>query len=258
MMARRGKEDPTGLGLFPNWAWAWPVNRRVIYNRASCDVNGQPWNPKRPLLKWEDGKWVGDVPDGPWPPMADKEKGKLPFIMKPDGRSFLFGPGMADGPFPEHYEPMESPLPKNLMSAQMNNPAVKIFKTDMDKFASAVPRFPIVCATNTLTEHWCSGSMTRWQPWLLEAQPELFVEISPQLAAEIKVKNGERVKVASIRGEVECVAIVTLRLKPFKIAGDRHEKLGQLPESARLVCGHLLVCHCEPEALGGRDNLSLA
>ena len=85
MMARRGKEDPTGLGLFPNWAWVWPVNRRIIYNRASCDLNGQPWNPKRPLLKWEDGKWVGDVPDGPWPPMSDKEKGKLPFIMKPDG-----------------------------------------------------------------------------------------------------------------------------------------------------------------------------
>ena len=141
MMARRGKEDPTGLGLFPNWSWAWPVNRRVCYNRASCDLNGQPWDPKRAVLKWEGGKWVGDVPDGPWPPMSDKEKGKLPFIMKPDGHASLFGPGMVDGPFPEHYEPVESPLSSNLMSGQMNNPAIKIFKSDMDKIALGIPSF---------------------------------------------------------------------------------------------------------------------
>jgi len=219
MMARRGKEDPTGLGLYPNWAWVWPVNRRVLYNRASCDPSGKPWNPKRPLLQWDGSKWVGDVPDGPWPPMADKEKGKLPFIMKPDGRAFLFGPGMVDGPFPEHYEPLESPLAKNLMSAQLNNPAIKIFKSDLDKVASADPKFPIVCSTYTVTEHWCSGSMTRWQPWLLEAQPELFVEISPELAKEVGVKNGELVKVASIRGQVEAVAMVTPRFQPFKVGG---------------------------------------
>jgi formate dehydrogenase major subunit len=219
MMARRGKEDPTGLGLYPNWAWCWPVNRRVLYNRASCDPSGQPWNPKRALLKWESGKWVGDVPDGPWPPMSDKEKGKLPFIMKPDGVAFLFGPGLVDGPFPEQYEPYENPFGKNLMSAQVSNPVIKIFKSDLDKVASNDPKFPIVCSTNTLTEHWCSGSMTRWQPWLLEAQPELFVEMSPQLAKDIGVKNGDRVKVASIRGEVECVAMVTPRIRPFKVAG---------------------------------------
>ena len=219
MMARRGKEDPTGLGLYPNWAWCWPVNRRVLYNRASCDPSGKPWNPKRPLVKWEDGKWVGDVPDGPWPPMSDAEKGKLPFIMKPDGRAFLFGPGMVDGPFPEHYEPYENPLGRNPMSAQISNPVFKIFKSDMDKVASADPKFPIVCSTNTITEHWCSGSMTRWQPWLLEAQPELFVEMSPQLAGELSIKNGDRVKVASIRGEVECVAMVTPRLRPFTVEG---------------------------------------
>ncbi len=92
-MARRKKDDPTGLGLFPQWSWAWPVNRRIIYNRASVDLNGQPFNPKRPLLKWADGKWAGDVPDGPWPPMSDKEKGKYPFIMKPDGLAAIFGPG---------------------------------------------------------------------------------------------------------------------------------------------------------------------
>jgi len=219
MMARRGKEDPTGLGLFPNWAWCWPVNRRVLYNRASCDPSGQPWNPKRAVVKWEGGKWVGDVPDGPWPPMSDKEKGKLPFIMKPDGLAFLYGPGMVDGPFPEHYEPYENPLGMNPMSGQVSNPAIKIFKSDMDKVASGDPNFPFVCSTNGLAEHWCSGSFTRWQPWLLEAQPELFVEISPQLAGEIGIKNGDRVRVASIRGEVECVAMVTPRIRPFKIAG---------------------------------------
>ncbi len=219
MMVRRGKDDATGLGLYPGWAWCWPVNRRVLYNRASCDPSGQPWNPKRVLVKWENGKWVGDVPDGPWPPMSDKEKGKLPFIMKPDGVAFLFGPGMADGPLSEHYEPYENPLGKNLMSSQVCNPVFKVFKSEMDKVASADPKFPIVCSTNTITEHWCSGAMTRWQPWLLEAQPELFVEMSPQLAKDIEVKNGDRVKVASIRGEVECVALVTPRIRPFKVAG---------------------------------------
>ncbi len=87
LMKRRKKPDPTGLGLYPEWSWAWPVNRRIIYNRASVDLNGQPYNPNRPLLAWKDGKWVGDVPDGPWPPMADMEEGKYPFIMKPDGVS---------------------------------------------------------------------------------------------------------------------------------------------------------------------------
>ena len=226
LMARRGKDDPTGLGLYPNWSWVWPVNRRVIYNRASCDPSGKPWNPKRPLLKWENDKWIGDVPDGPWPPMADKKKGKLPFIMKPDGVAFLFGPGLADGPFPEHYEPLESPLAKNPMSAQMNNPAIKIFSSDVDKYASGDPKFPIVCSTYTLTEHWCTGAFTRWQPWLVEAQPEMFVEMSEELADEIKVKNGERVKVESIRGDVECVAMVTPRFRPFKVAGRTVHQVG--------------------------------
>ena len=120
--------------------------------------NGQPLNPKRPLLKWEGGKWVGDVPDGPWPPMSDKEKGKLPFIMKPDGVAFLFGPGLVDGPFPEHYEPTGKPVPNNPMSKQVTNPAIKIFKSDLDKVAIGDPRFPFVCSTYRLTEHWCSGA----------------------------------------------------------------------------------------------------
>ncbi len=176
-MAKRGKEDPTGLGLYPNWSYAWPVNRRIIYNRASCDLDGKPYNPKRKLLEWTGDTWVGDVPDGPWPPQADKQKGKYPFIMKQDGLGAIFGPGMAEGPFPEHYEPLEGPLSKNPLSGQLINPAIQIFNSDLDKVANADAKFPYVCTTYSCTEHWCSGALTRWQAWLLEAMPELYVEI---------------------------------------------------------------------------------
>jgi formate dehydrogenase major subunit len=226
-MARRKKDDPTGLGLYPEWSWAWPVNRRIIYNRASVDLNGAPWNPKKPLLKWvegqevdgkaQPGKWVGDVPDGPWPPMSNTKAGKYPFIMKPDGLASIFGPGLADGPFPEHYEPLECPVPKNQLSGQFTNPTIKIFAGEMDKHLSCDPRFPFVGTTYRVTEHWQTGIMTRWQPWLIEAEPQMFVEMSDELAKLRGIKNGEKVKVSSVRGEVEAVAIVTTRFKPFKI-----------------------------------------
>jgi len=225
-MMSRGKEDPAGLGLFPNWSFAWPVNRRILYNRASCDIYGRPYNRKRNILEWKGDKWVGDVPDGPWPPMADKEKGKYPFIMHKDGLGALFGPGMVEGPFPEHYEPLESPLEKNPMSSQRINPAAEIFKGEMDKIASASEKFPYVCTTYSCTEHWCSGALTRWQAWLLEMQPELYVEIGEQLAKEKGIKNGKKVKVSSIRGEVECVAMVTKRFKPFEVEGKTVHQVG--------------------------------
>jgi formate dehydrogenase major subunit len=225
-MASRGKEDPTGLGLFPNWAYAWPVNRRIMYNRASCDVNGKPYNPKRNILEWKGDKWVGDVPDGPWPPQADKEKGKYPFIMQKDGLGALFGPGMAEGPFPEHYEPLEGPLSKNPLSGQLMNPAAEIFKSDMDKVANASEKFPYVCTTYSCTEHWCTGALTRWQAWLLEMQPELYVEIGDQLAKEKGIKNGQRIKVSSIRGEAPCIAMVTKRFKPFTVEGKTVHQVG--------------------------------
>jgi len=224
-MQKRGKEDPTGLGLFPEWAYAWPLNRKVIYNRASCDLEGKPFDPKRKLLEWVGDKWVGDVPDGPWPPLANKEKGKFPFIMKADGVGAIFGPGMVEGPFSEHYEPMESPLSKNPLSAQLTNPSVKIFKSDLDKYASADPKFPYVCTTYSCTEHWCSG-FTRWQPWLLEMMPEAYLEISEKLAEKLGLKNGERIKVASVRGQVECVAMVTKRLVPFEVEGKTVHEVG--------------------------------
>jgi formate dehydrogenase major subunit len=231
MAARRGTEDPTGLGLFPNWSWAWPVNRRIIYNRASVDKNGRPWDPKKPLLAWNaDTKlWAGDIPDGPWPPLA-QEGGKLPFIMKPDGFASIYGPGLADGPFPEHYEPLECPVEKNLLSPQMVNPAVKRWEKDgvpeLDMRASCDPRFPLVCSTYRVTEHWQTGVMTRWTPWLLEMQPDMFVEMSRELAGLKGIKNGEWVTVKSARGEVQAVAIVTMRLKPFTIDGTTVHQVG--------------------------------
>jgi formate dehydrogenase major subunit len=220
LMARRKKDDPTGLGLYPQWSWAWPVNRRIIYNRASVDLNGQPYNPKRPLVAWVEGKWVGDVPDGPWPPMADQEKGKYPFIMKPDGVASFFGRGLNDGPFPEHYEPLEGPLSKNPMSSQLNSPIIKIFSGSCDKFAGCDPRFPFVMTTYTCTEHWCTGGITRWQSWLTEAQPQVYVELSEELAALRGIKNGDKARVESVRGALDCVAMVTSRFRPFK-CGDQ-------------------------------------
>jgi len=217
---RRKKDDPTGLGLFSQWAWAWPVNRRIIYNRASVDLNGQPYNPKRPLLAWVDGKWVGDVPDGPWPPMSDQEKGKYPFIMKPDGLAALFGPGLIDGPFPEFYEPLEGPLSKNLLGKQLTNPAIKIFSRSCDPVAGCDPRYPFVMTTYTCTEHWCTGGGTRWASWLTEAMPQAYVEMSEELAEIKGIKNGDEVKVESTRGSLTCIAMVTTRFRPFK-CGDQ-------------------------------------
>lgn len=224
-MQKRGKDDPTGLGLYPEWSFAWPLNRRIIYNRASCDPAGKPYNPKRKLLEWTGEKWVGDVPDGPWPPLADREKGKLPFIMKADGVGSLFGPGMVEGPFPEHYEPLEGPLEENPLSGQRLNPAVYLFQSDLDKVANADQSYPYVCTTYSCTEHWCSG-FTRWQPWLLEMQPEAYLEIGEALAQQLGIANGSRVKVSSIRGEVQCVAMVTKRLRPFTVEGKVVHEVG--------------------------------
>jgi formate dehydrogenase major subunit len=226
LIARRKKDDPTGLGLYPEWGWVWPMNRRIIYNRASVDKNGQPWDPSRPVIKWLDGKWVGDVPDGPWPPLNDKEKGKLPFIMKPDGVASLFGPGMVEGPFPEHYEPLEGPLPKNLMSSQMSNPTITIYSKECDKYAGCDPHYPFVCTTYSCTEHWCTGAETRWMSWLTEAQPQAYVEISKELAELRGIKNGAKVRVESMRGKVECVAMVTTRFRPFKVGDQIVHQLG--------------------------------
>jgi len=226
MAARRKKDDPTGLGLFPQWAWCWPVNRRIIYNRASVDLDGKPRNPAKAVIKWdsEAKKWVGDVPDGGWPPMGTE--GFYPFIMKPDGVASVFGPGLADGPFPEHYEPLECPIEQNIMSSQRINPVIKIFEGGPDTFATCDPRYPFVCTTYRVTEHWQTGVLTRWLPWLLEAEPQLFCEMSQELAKLRGIGNGDKVLVETSRGKVEATAIVTLRLKPFVIAGQTVHLIG--------------------------------
>jgi len=241
MMARRIKDDPTGLGLFPQWAWCWPVNRKILYNRASVNAQGQPWDPKRAVIKWnatkEDpntkkpGVWEGDVPDGPAPPLADEKAGKYPFIMRADGMGALFGPGLVEGPFPEHYEALECPLQENLLSGQRVNPAMKLFYGEKggpeeDIFFSCDVRYPFVATTYRVSEHWQTGVMTRHVPWLLEMQPQVFVEVSKELAAEKGIKNGEKVRVKSARGELWAMAVVTGRFKPFKVAGSTIHQVG--------------------------------
>lgn len=217
MAARRDPSPgPFNIGLHPKWAWCWPVNRRIIYNRASVDLNGEPWDKEQPVIWWKDGKWVGDVPDGGWPPIAvDPEKTKHPFIMKPEGHARLFGAGMAEGPLPEHYEPWEAPV-ENVMSRQQNNPAIKIWRPEEQGFPD---QYPIVCSTYRLCEHWQGGQMTRNMPWLIEMMPEPFVEMSEELAAEKGIANGKKVIVESARGKVTVVAVVTKRLKPFQMNG---------------------------------------
>jgi formate dehydrogenase major subunit len=227
MAARRGTKDPSGIGLYPEWAWSWPVNRRIIYNGASVDATGKPWDPKHPVILWDGVKWTGDVPDG----VGNPGSGRGPFIMKPDGVGSLFGPGLADGPFPEHYEPLECPVEKNLLSPQMNNPVIRMFYkkgvgSELDMTASCDPRFPFVCSTYRVSEHWQTGVLTRWCPWLAEMQPGMFVEMSRELAKERNIANGEKVVVKSARGELEATAVVTARFKPFDINGTIIHEIG--------------------------------
>jgi len=220
-MARRGLSDPTGMGLYPEWSWCWPVNRRILYNRASVDPSGKPWNPNKPVIAWNSvtRKWEGDIPDGGWPPLAE-EGTRNPFIMVSEGYGRLFAPGLADGPFPEHYEPMESPM-ENLMSSQQSNPAVmrpcKISTSD---------KFPYIGTTYRVSEHWQAGAMTRNLPWLVELVPDMFVEISRHLAEWKGIANGDMVTVSSERGSIEARALVTNRIKPLRAGGRLIEQVG--------------------------------
>ncbi len=230
-MARRGKSDPTGVGLYNGWTWCWPVNRRIIYNRASVDEYGKPWALHKPVIYWNGSKWIGDVPDGGWPPLRKpdgtwNEATKLAYIMKPHGVSHIFGPGRADGPFPEHYEPLECPIERNLMNPQRVNPVSRLFTGKMDQFLNCDDRYPIVATTYRVSEHWQTGVLSRWLPWLAELQPSNFVEMSEELAEEKGIKNGEKVVVASVRAGVDAVAIVTKRFKPFIVGGNTVHQVG--------------------------------
>ena len=218
---------PAGIGTYAKWSWCWPLNRRIIYNRAAVDLDGNPWDPEDFVIKWDptlsDGKggWAGDVPDGGWPPM-NMEGTRYPFIMKPEGHGHIFGPGLVDGPFPEHYEPLESPTIHPLSGTQ-HNPAIKVWRPDE---IGTPDEYPIVATTYRVTEHWQAGQMTRNLPWLVELMPQMFVEMSEELAAEIGVKNAELVTVESRRGSIQAVAIVTKRFKPMQVNGRLVHQIG--------------------------------
>jgi len=227
----RGKDDPSGLGLFPEWAFSWPVNRRVVYNRASADVAGKPWNADRMLVEWDGTKWNhSDVPDfgfqvvaadGTITPTPPNNKA---FIMNAEGGARLFAAGMKDGPFPEHYEPFESPAINRINGGQ-STPNLTFGKAESVKPGDPKD-FPIVCTTYRMTEHWQTGGMTRNIPWLAEAMPKMFVEMSVELAEEKGVANGDMVKVYNNRASVEMLAMVTPRFKPFTIDGKTVHQVG--------------------------------
>jgi formate dehydrogenase major subunit len=227
LIQRRGTEDPSGLGIYPNWAWSWPMNRRVMYNRASCDANGKPWDPDRRQIWWNDSqkRWVGsDVPDFKADSAPQDHMG--PFIMNPEGVGRLFVPlsGMADGPFPEHYEPFESPIANPLHPKQSNNPVVKRYKSDLDKYGTPEQGFMVVCTTYRLTEHY--HYWTKNNPMNVQLVPEMFVEIPAELANEIGITGGEKVKVTSARGTYLAKAMVTRRIRPMTIDGKKVYQIG--------------------------------
>ncbi|OJW51694.1 MAG: formate dehydrogenase-N subunit alpha [Candidatus Accumulibacter sp. 66-26] len=225
--ARRDNSDPSGLGQTLNWGFAWPVNRRILYNRASADPAGKPWDPKRTVMKWGGKAWVGnDVPD--MRPDAAPEENVMPFIMTGEGVGRLFSLGlMNEGPFPEHYEPFESPLAANPMHPQnpkaRANPAARVYKGDMEAFGTAKD-FPYVGTTYRLTEHfhyWTKQSQIN-----AIMQPEQFVEIGEELAKEKGIVAGDRVKVRSNRGFIKAVAVVTKRIKALDVDGRKVHTIG--------------------------------
>ena len=241
LAARRTPDPPGTPGAQLNWGWAWPSNRRVMYNRASADPEGKPWSERKKWVWWdaEQKKWTGyDVPDFPaTKPPTDKAKpgapgmdalpGTAPFIMRPDGLGWLFVPsGLVDGPLPTHYEPAESPV-KNPLYGQQTSPVLKYWKDSANPLAPVGdPKYPYVITTYRLTEHYLAGAMSRWNPWLTELQPELFIEISPELAAEKKITNLDWVTISSPRGAIRAKALVTRRLRPFRIDGKVVHQVG--------------------------------
>jgi formate dehydrogenase major subunit len=226
MMARRDNSDPFGNGQTLNWAWSWPANRRIMYNRASAKPDGTPWNPKRKQISWNGSAWVGsDVPD--FKIDSNPTDGMGPFIMNPEGVARLFAVDkMADGPFPEHYEPLESPVDANLFNTNpqaVSNPAARVFKDDREAFGKS-KEFPYAATTYRLTEHF--HFWTKHCRINAVLQPEQFVEIDEDLAAEKGIKSGDSVKVRSNRGQIKAVAVVTKRLQPLTVNGKKLHHVG--------------------------------
>lgn len=222
-MARRDNTD-SGLGNTPGWAWAWPANRRILYNRASCDPSGKPWDPHRVLIHWDGKKWTGaDVADfkADEPPSSDMN----PFIMNEEGVGRLFcARKLVDGPFPESYEPMETPLGTNLLHPNVvHSPAVRLFDSVKDRLGKK-DQFPYVGTTYRLTEHF--QFWTKSVRLLMIAQPEQFIEISEELAGEKGIGKGDWVKVSTIRGSIKARAVVTKRIRPLQVNGETLHQIG--------------------------------
>ena len=215
MMARRDNSDPSGMGVHANWSFSWPANRRTLYNRASCDLDGRPWDPERVIVEWNGERWVGaDVPDIG---LTAKPREVGPFIMNPEGTSRFFSRRlMRDGPFPTHMEPFESPIENPFNRRMRGNPVARIFPDDLAGLGTS-DEFPFVATSYRLTEHfhyWTKHNRTN-----AVTQPEFFVEISEQLAADRGIAKGDRVRVWSSRGQIWAKAVVTKRIQPLVCDG---------------------------------------
>jgi formate dehydrogenase major subunit len=224
--ARRDPSDPSNMGVHPGWGWSWPANRRVLYNRASCDVDGKPWDATRRQIWWNEGteKWVGnDVPDFKADSHPKDHMG--PFIMNAEGVGRIFAPlgAFADGPFPEYYEPFESPIQNPLHPERTNNPVVTGLKSADDKYGT-VKDYPVVCTTFRLTEHY--HYWTKNNPMNVQLVPEPFIEMGAEMANEMGIRGGEKVKVSSARGEYIAKAMVTKRIKAMMIDGKKTYQIG--------------------------------
>jgi formate dehydrogenase major subunit len=226
----------------PEWGWAWPDNRRILYNRASADPEGKPWSERKKYVWWdaEQQQWTGedvpdfikDVPPDYRPPEGtqgqDAIGGTDPFIMQADGKGWIFAPsGMIDGPLPTHYEPMESPV-KNALYGQQCNPTREEWPRRDNPYHRAWgdPRYPFALTTYRLTEHHTAGGMSRWLSWLTELQPEPFCEVSPELAREKGLENGGWATLRTARGDLECRVLVTERIPPLKLNGTWVHQIG--------------------------------
>ncbi len=239
----RVPDAPDARTNHQGWAFCWPANRRTLYNRASADPEGNPWSERKKMIWWDEGqaKWTGlDVPDfvatkrpdfrPDWTHGArgmDAISGAEPFIMHADGRAAIFScSGLKDGPLPTYYEPVESPV-KNFFYGRQFNPTAKIWRHEGNELhAPEDPRFPYVFTTYRLTEMHCAGITTRVMPHTAELQPEAFVEISPELAEKIGIQNLDWTVISTLRGEIEVKALVTERMRPFRIGKKTIHQIG--------------------------------
>ena len=224
----------------PEWGWAWPANRRLLYNRASADPAGKPWSERKRYVWWdaESKQWAGhDVPDfslrksPDYQPPKDAQgdaalPGDAPFVMQGDGRGWLYAPsGLVDGPLPTHYEPHESPIRNQLYEVQ-SNPARERYANRFNPYQDGDDRFPFVMTTYRLTEHHTAGGMSRNVGVLSELQPEMFCEVSPELARERRLRQGGWATVLTERTAIEVRVMVTERVKPLQVGGRTLHQIG--------------------------------